>query len=180
MNDTEFFEQFITLLDAALASDDPKIKNALRKFMFIMALNLSDDDCEPGPFSKMMDTIDDLQRRLGSLEMKDNNNFTTTSPYGTQTWPYGVGIGTAASPPYIAPTTTGGSATSTGTTQWINIPTSTTATIATAGPANTIFGGTGCWSNTTGTYTINPEDEDSGTEIKNEINEKLAKLVSAD
>lgn len=174
MNDTEFFEQFITLLDAALASDDPKIKNALRKFMFIMALNISQDECEPGPFSKMMDTIDDLQRRLGTLETKDNN-FTTTSPYDTQTWPYGVGIGTAATPPYIAPSTTGGSIT--GTTQWLNMPASTTTTITVP---TTTTANTGCWSSTTGTYTINISDEDSGTEIKNDINEKLAKLVSAD
>jgi len=178
MNDVDF-EQFIKLLDAALASDDKKIQKALRKFMFIMALNISDDECEPGPFTKMMETMDELQRRLAAIESKDNT-FTTTDPY-TQTWPYGVGIGTAA--PYTTPpSTTGGSATSTGTVQWTNAPSASSNTVNITGnttttTANTLLGGSNCWTNT-GTYIIN-SDEDSGTAIKDEIKEKLAKLVNA-
>lgn len=163
MNDTDF-EQFIKLLDAALVSDDKKIKTALRKFMFIMALNLSEDDCEPGPFTQMMDTIDELQRRVGTLEVKDNS-FTTTDPY-TQTWPYGyAGIGTGTPPPYVAPGTSSGS------TQWMNTTTSTSIPFTTGG----------CWggSSTSATYTINPEDEKTGTEIKDEIKDKLAALANS-
>lgn len=177
MNDSDF-EQFIKLLDAALVSDDKKIKTALRKFMFIMALNLSDDDCEPGPFTKMMETIDELQRRVGGLEMKDNSTWTTTDPY-TQTWPYGVGIGTAGPPYQTPPSTTGGSITATGTTNWTNAPSASTGTVTTTTTANTPFSAaTNCWTNIGTTYTINLGDEDSGTEIKNEIKDKLEKLVN--
>lgn len=167
------FEQFIKLLDAALVSDDKKIKTALRKFMFIMALNLSDDDCEPGPFTKMMDTIDELQRRVSSLE---SSNTYTTDPY-TQTWPNGVGIGTATPAPYIAPSTTGGtSGQITGTTQWMNIPTSSTTGTVTTITSSTLLGGSNCWTTSgTGTYTVNYED--IGTKIKNEIKDSLAKLA---
>lgn len=153
MNDTDFFEQFIKLLDAALASDDPKIQKALRKFMFILSLNLSDDECEPGPFSKMMDAIDDLQRRISAMELKDSgNDFTTT----VTTWPPAF----TSTTPYIAPSTTGGSITTTGTgtTNWVNLPMA---------------------ASTTGTFTLDLGDQDSGTEIKNDINEKIAKLVKA-
>lgn len=175
MNDTDF-EQFIKLLDAALVSDDKKIKTALRKFMFIMALNLSDDDCEPGPFTKMMDTIDELQRRVGTLETKDT--FTTTTDPYTQTWPYGVGIGTGTPPPYVAPSTTGGQITSTGTSQWMNIPTSTTGN-TTITSTSIPFTTGGCWSGSGNTYTINTEDENTGTEIKDEIKDKLAALANS-
>ena len=173
MNDTfgdEQFEQFIKLLDAALASKDKKIKTALRKFMFIMALNLSDDDCEPGPFTKMMDTMNELQRRLAVLESPK----TFTSDTYTQTWPYGT---TATPAPYVVPSTTGG------TTQWMNIPTSaTTSNISITGntttaATNSILGGTNCWTTGTSTFTININDEDTGTEIKNEIKDSLAKLA---
>lgn len=177
MNDDQF-EQFIKLLDAALVSDDKKIKTALRKFMFIMALNLSDDDCDPGPFTKMMETINELQRRLAVLETKDNT-WTQTK---TITWPYGVGTGTP--PPYIAPNTTSGqiTGTGTGTTQWTNVSTATTGNAATmiAGSTTTTTNitsnGSNCLGNT-GTYIINLGDEDTGTEIKNEIKDSLAKLA---
>ena len=179
MND-EQFEQFIKLLDAALVSDDKKIKSALRKFMFIMALNLSDDDCEPGPFTKMMETMDDLQRRVAQVE--GQNTFTQSPPY-TQTpyTPY-VGGGSSTSPnsPYIT---------------WYNANTTTNAVSTTTTPTTTtsgnitLTGGSNCTGFTAnaysgmGTNTVTTSydlayDVDSGTTIKNEIKDKLKKLVS--
>lgn len=170
MNDTDF-EQFIKLLDAALVSDNKRIKTALRKFMFIIALNLSDDDCDPGPFTEMMETINELQRRLAVLETKDNN-WTTTE---TITWPYGVGVGTGTGtpPPYIAPSTTSGQITGTGasTTQWTNISTAPTSNTTTTATTANITGSSGT------VYTINLGNEDTGTKIKNAIKDSLAKLA---
>lgn len=178
MND-EQFEQFIKLLDAALVSDDKKIKSALRKFMFIMALNLSDDDCEPGPFTKMMETMDSLERRLAQVE--NQNTFTTTE----NTWYGQQPIGTAA--PYWTPggSSTGGSSSIT----------YTNATSTTAVPSTTTTSGnitlTGLTSGSTCTgFTANAYsgmnttydfgyDVDTGTTIKEEIKTKLKKLVNA-
>jgi hypothetical protein len=182
MTDEEF-EQFITLLDGALASDDPKIRKAIKKFMFIIALNLSDDDCEPGPFTKMMETMDDLQRRLAQVE--GQNAFTQSPPY-TQTpyTPY-VGGGTSTSPndPFITWYNTTGNIT-TNAVSTTTVPSTTT----TAGNI-TLTGGSNCTGFTAnaysgmGTNTITTSydlgyDVDSGTTIKNEIKDKLKKLVS--
>ncbi len=166
MND-EQFEQFIKLLDAALVSDDKKIKSALRKFMFIMALNLSDDDCEPGPFTKMMETMDDLQRRLAQVEGQ-NTTWTQTTPY---TNPYvGGGTGTGTAAPYWIPgSTTGGSITLTGGSA------TTSGTITTSG--STCTGFTAPSSTTFTSYDLGI-DYDIGTTIKEDIKDKLKKLVS--
>ena len=182
MNDTfgdEQFEQFIKLLDAALASKDKKIKTALRKFMFIMALNLSDDDCEPGPFTKMMETMDELQRRLAILETKDGS--WTTGDKWTQL-PYGTGTGIS---PYIAPSTTSGSITGTGTgtaTQWVSTPSTTAAgSVTTLSGNTTTTATTNTWTSVAGTssYIIKCNDENIGTEIKDEIKDKLSELAKA-
>ena len=168
MND-EQFEQFIKLLDAALVSDDKKIKSALRKFMFIMALNLSDDDCEPGPFTKMMETMDNLQRRLAQVEGQ-NTTWTETTPYNVPYVGGGAGTGTAA-PYWIPGSTTGGSITFT------NNPTSTTSgTITTSSSSCTGF--TAPNTTTLTSYDLGI-DYDIGTTIKEDIKDKLKKLVTA-
>jgi len=181
MND-EQFEQFIKLLDAALVSKDKKIKSALRKFMFIMALNLSDDECEPGPFTKMMETMDSLERRLAQVE--GQNAFTQSPPY-TQTpyTPY-VGGGSSTSPnhPYITWYNTTGNIT-TNATSTTAVPSTTTATTGNI----TLTGGSNCtgftanaysgMNNTTFSYDLGYE-VDTGTTIKNEIKDRLKKLVS--
>ena len=178
MNDVDF-DQFIKLLDAALASDDKKIQKALRKFMFIMALNISDDECEPGPFTKMMETMDELQRRLAAIESKDNN-FTTTDQW---TYPNGYGTGTAGGTPFFPTTTTtitGGSHTSTGTTNWTNIPNATTTTTTGTVTIPSSSSTSNCWVGGaySGMTNITFGDEDTGTAIKDEIKEKLEKLVN--
>lgn len=96
MNNNDFnFEQFIKLLDGALASDDKNVKQALRKFLFVAAMVMG-DNTESGPFTKMMETIDNLQQRISTLENKDNYTFTSTAPDIT-TWTNGT----------ITPSTTG-------------------------------------------------------------------------
>jgi len=162
MNDDEF-NQFITLLDAACASDDPKIKKALKKFMFLVRLNISDDEMETGPFTKMMETIDSLQRRVSQLE--NPNNFTQTDLDWTQT---------TSSPQWIyQPTyTTGGTTTSSGTSITLTGGSNTT---------NTVLGGGSCTGYTTGTTTtlINADDSaPKGTEIKESVKDKLKDLFA--
>jgi len=165
MND-EQFEQFIKLLDAALVSDDKKIKSALRKFMFIMALNLSDDDCEPGPFTKMMETMDDLQRRLAQIEGQNTTWTTTDNPYV-----YG-GTGTAA-PYWIPGGTTSGTVT-------ISNPTTTTGGTITTNASSCTGFTANAYSGMSNTFTSFDfgQEVDSGTTIKEDIKDKLKKLVS--
>ena len=161
------FEQFITLLDAACASDDPKITKALKKFMFLVRLNITDDEMEPGPFTKMMETIDGLQRRVSQLE-NAANNFTQTD---IKDW----------------------TTTTTATPQWIYQPTYTTGTssplttgtgITLTGGTNTTLSGPGSCTGYTTTgattsYIVDSNDSaPKGTEIKESIKNKLKELLA--
>jgi len=182
-NDIDF-EQFIKLLDGALASDDKNVKQALRKFLFVAAMVMG-DDTEPGPFTQMMDTIDSLQQRLTQLEAQTNP---TTSIPSTWTYP----IGTGQQPPFTSPSTaggptgtvTGGSATSNGFTTYTN-------TTGTTGTTGTITLPNASTSGTTYTVTNNPSNTTTstiwydmagpktGTSIKEEIKESLEKLAKS-
>jgi hypothetical protein len=179
MND-EDFEQFITLLDAAIASDDPKIQKALKKFVFLIRLNLSDEDCKPGPFTKMMETIDDLQRRVGAVEGL-NNTWTQTQPLG----PYHGGTS-------VSPTHWYNNGTSTITTNTTNavsnitLPTTTTASTTGNITLTGLSSGSSCTgftttagSTTSTTFTMPAYEVDSGSKIKEQIKEKLTLLAKA-
>ncbi len=169
------FEQFVKVLDAALATDDKNVKKALRKFLFIAAMAMSDDDMERGPFTEMMETIDNLRQRVGVLESA--NTTTTTFTDQTTTTPQWI-----YNPPYYG---TAGSSTSGN----INITggTSTTNTTTAIGSGTTtavspLLSGGSCtgFTNTTG-YTLNIDLADDGPkaeEIKSQIKESLKKLTS--
>lgn len=176
MNDIDF-DQFIKLLDGALASDDKNVKQALRKFLFVAAMVMG-DDCEPGPFTEMMDTIDSLQRRVATLE--NQNTYTTTdNMWATQ------GIGTAFNPLFTTPSTAGGtsgSITSSGSTTVINpAVTTSTSTITmpntTTTTAGTIYTISGLSNVTPSTLWHDMVDPKTGTSIKEKIKESLKKLA---
>jgi len=155
MNDVDF-EQFIKLLDGALASDDKNVRNALKKFLFVAALALG-DDAEPGPFTQMMETIDNLQRRISTLESQNNSTQTypnTHSPWITYTTPtIYPNIGTPG--------------TAAGTAPWGG---TTTTTTTYSGGTNTYPGG--YISTTLG-------DDKTGDKLKASIKDKLKGLVKA-
>ena len=161
-------DQFIQVLDHALATDDPKIKKALKKFLFIAALAMEGDP-EPGPFSAMLDEMDDLRRRIAALESKDNTTYTDLSDYyyGSSTttpqWIYtnnGTSAGSNAGSVTITPSTS-----------------TTTTTINTGGctgyipsTSSTTYGG--IYSG----FSINLGDDEKGKRIKRELEEKLGML----
>ena len=172
MTDDEF-NQFITLLDAACASDDPKITKALKKFMFLVRLNISDDEMEPGPFTKMMETIDGLQRRVSQLE-NAGNNFTQTDikDWGTSSAPIWINNPTYTSGgTHTFPNTSSTNVTLSGTTNTTNTTHTTLGAITTGGC-------TGFTTTGTSSYIINSDDSaPKGTEIKEDIKGKLDSLL---
>jgi len=176
-NDIDF-EQFIKLLDGALASDDKNVKQALRKFLFVAAMVMG-NDTEPGPFTQMMDTIDALQRRIAALE--NQNTFTTTDNiWTTQEIGTGIGTGSGTGIGWAGGTTgaiTGGSATSTvfTTNATSNISTITLPSTSTSGTTYTVTNNPS--NTTTSTLRYNMEDPKTGTSIKEEIKEGLEKLA---
>jgi len=106
------FEQLIDLLDRALTSKDPRVMQALKKFLFIAALATEDTEAK-GPFKDLMDRIETLEAQVRMLQ----------NPPGTYTWPpntgqpiwYGYDVDTAGNPIYknLGGTSTGGSSSTT-------------------------------------------------------------------
>lgn len=95
MSDDIDFDQLIDLLDRALVSDDPKVKKALKKFLFITALATEDEETE-GPLKNLIRRIEDLEAKVNSGGWGGGY---TWPPNTSPTWPgpYWVGGGTTTS-----------------------------------------------------------------------------------
>lgn len=93
----------IEMLDAALTSKDPTVQKALKKFLFIAALAMDNEEHQPGPIERI---LNDLQQRITALENKtatyggvyqDEWKKTWVTPqYPHVTWGGGTTITTTA------------------------------------------------------------------------------------
>lgn len=91
--------EFAKMFDAALASDNPTVKKALRNFMMVAAIvhaqELNEDERLMGPFEALLKKVQSLESMVRELQnnrtYKDNykdyyNNHTwVTQPYTTNT-----------------------------------------------------------------------------------------------
>jgi hypothetical protein len=87
MNEQDLYE-FAKMFDAAIASDNPAVKKALRNFMLIAAISEAENTSETGPFQGMFDRLSNLETQVAGLR--------NTQPgyYGNNpTWVSGTGIG---------------------------------------------------------------------------------------
>lgn len=103
-------KEFAKMFDAALASDNPSVKKALRNFMMVSALVHAQEDSDErimGPFETLLKEVGDLKRMVHELQntrtYKDQYRDYQDYYYKNPTW------GT----PYITSTT---STTTSGTT----------------------------------------------------------------
>lgn len=100
-------EEFAKMFDAALASNNPSVKKALRNFLMIMALVESENQ-QSGPFTSLLNDVYNLRKRIERLEQDSTatryrDNYTNTYP---KQWTYTTGIGY---PPSVSSTSaTGG------------------------------------------------------------------------
>ena len=104
-------EEFAKMFDAALASDNPAVKKALRNFMMVTALvhaqeEVNNDERLMGPLETLLKQINELQHRVTRVEYDKNSTRSYPSPYDN-TWIYNG--------PY--PTVTSGTTTSSNT-EW--------------------------------------------------------------
>lgn len=88
-------QEFAKMFDAALASDNPAVKKALRNFMMVTALVHAQEEGEnderlTGPLETLIKQIDDLQRRLSRVEVEAERYSTTRTYPGNSydTWVY--------------------------------------------------------------------------------------------
>lgn len=67
-------ERFVDLFDEALTSTDPRVVETLRKLMMIVALTRPESSEKwghrRGPLRRMMDDINNLHRRIETLEQR--------------------------------------------------------------------------------------------------------------
>ena len=68
INDT--LEQWVALFDTALTSEDPRVKDQLRKLLMITALTMSPNAAATikGPFSELSDQIISLRNHISRIE----------------------------------------------------------------------------------------------------------------
>jgi hypothetical protein len=92
MNNDFDINEFAKMFDAALASDNPAVKKALRNFMMIAAIvHAAEDNSEErlmGPLETLVRKVYDLENLIRKL---DKNNNTSSDDYykklyGNQTW----------------------------------------------------------------------------------------------
>jgi len=85
-------EEFAKMFDAALASDNPAVKKALRNFMMVTALvhaqeEVNNDERLMGPLETLLKQINELQHRVTRIEYDKNSTRSYPSPYDN-TWIY--------------------------------------------------------------------------------------------
>ena len=89
--------EFARMFDAALASDNPSVKKALRNFMMVAAIvhaqELNEDERLEGPFESLLKKVQDLESMVRELQnnraYKDNYRDYYKDYVGTNpTWVY--------------------------------------------------------------------------------------------
>lgn len=72
MNNEFDIKEFAQMFDAALASDNPAVKKALRNFMMVAAIvhaqELNEDQRLAGPFETLLKEVGDLKRMIHELQ----------------------------------------------------------------------------------------------------------------
>jgi hypothetical protein len=82
-------EQIVKIIDSALESDDPRIKDALRALMTITVLCTAEHPVQAikGPLGRLMEDVRDLNRRIYDIEDKLHQQRKHTEPFmPTQPW----------------------------------------------------------------------------------------------
>ena len=82
--------EFAKMFDAALASDNPSVKKALRNFMMVAAIvhaqDLNEDERLAGPFETLLKEVSDLKLMVYELRntrtYKDQDKDYYTKPWG--------------------------------------------------------------------------------------------------
>jgi hypothetical protein len=88
---------FAKMFDAAIASDNPAVRKALRNFMMIAAITESEySDSITGPFQSLFSRLDELERQIRDMK------YVPSNPYYTPPYPQRIGVGTASQDAYTS------------------------------------------------------------------------------
>ena len=88
-------KEFARMFDAALASDNPSVKKALRNFMMVAAIVHAqeiDNEREMGPLEMLLKKVSDLERLYWDLKntntISTNGNYWRDAHIQNPTWVY--------------------------------------------------------------------------------------------
>ena len=82
-------EEFARMFDAALASDKPAVKKALRNFMMVAAIAESDGERVQGPLESLVKEVDKLRHQVSRVEEYSRGRRYSDEYYaGTKQWSY--------------------------------------------------------------------------------------------
>jgi hypothetical protein len=89
-------KEFAQMFDAALASDNPAVKKALRNFMMVAAIvhaeEQTDEERLMGPLETLVKKVSDLERMVYELQntrtYRDHKDKYYQDYYNTPTWVY--------------------------------------------------------------------------------------------
>ena len=102
-------EQLMDMLDQAMTSDDPRVKDTFRKLMMIVALTKVDDNQTPGPIKQMREKMLELTIQIQSLrneiQMIQQQLRTPYNPAPYNPAPYNPGYPYTGTPPITTPNT---------------------------------------------------------------------------
>ena len=84
--------EFAKMFDAALASDNPAVKKALRNFMMVAAIvhaqELNEDKRLAGPFESLLKKVQDLESIVRELQNNRTYKDNYRDQYNNPTWVY--------------------------------------------------------------------------------------------
>jgi hypothetical protein len=73
---------FAKMFDAALASDNPAVRKALRNFMMIAAITESENNSSVvGPFGSLLSRMDDMEQELQAIKYVQTSTYPSTTIY---------------------------------------------------------------------------------------------------
>lgn len=101
-------ETFVDLFDTAMTSDNPAVKKAFKNLLLISAIVNSDQGSglRQGPLRRLVEDIQHLNRRLGSLENGRSQSPNMPIPSGPYiNTPYVISPGTVNPMPTVQPHT---------------------------------------------------------------------------
>ena len=110
-NQADFdLERIMDLFDEALTSKDERVVNALRQLLMIVALTAPESNDgimnkNTGPFRQLQDDLNNLHRRINTMENELNNMRRQPLGGAGSPSPWNPGAGSPYTPPYTNPTT---------------------------------------------------------------------------
>jgi hypothetical protein len=84
MSEEVDLQHLAKMIDAALSSDNPSTRKALRNFLLVASITEAESDSYiKGPFTSLFDTLESLEKQMASLRQEVEMTRGTPDWYGS-------------------------------------------------------------------------------------------------